>query len=175
MDLLLSNSWQPRGVYEYKRVGEDVKNASDLHTGIFDSDGYIILQAEYSEKNYAAEIERLRGISCSITNGKAEKFTNYVLYEAEDFAYPAYLTCDGFSDMYEYALVDKENCRITYILVNYPDSDVFPSDFIKYTKAEMFYKIDRGTECFSIYAHSFDGGKTFIVNDNWWNKVVFWN
>lgn len=97
-----------------------------MHTGIFDSDGYIILQAEYSEKNYAAEIERLRGISCSITNGKAEKFTNYVLYEAEDFAYPAYLTCDGFSDMYEYALVDKENCRITYILVNYPDSDVFP-------------------------------------------------
>lgn len=141
--------------------------ASDLHTGIFDSDGYIILQAEYSEKDYVAEIERLRSISSLIINGKEEKFTNYVLYEEEDFAYPAYLTCDGFSDMYEYALVDKENCKITYILVKYPDSDVFPADFMKYTKAEMFHKIDRGTECFSIYVHSFDDGKTFIVNDNW--------
>lgn len=65
--------------------------------------------------------------------------------------------------MFEYAILDEENFEITYLLVNYPDSSRFPGEFQPYTKPEMFLDIDRGMEYFSIYAHSFDGGKIYTV------------
>ena len=48
-------------------------------------------------------------------------FTNYIMYDENSYDYPSYITIDGFSNNYEYALIDKDNLKIIYIYLVYPD------------------------------------------------------
>ena len=86
---------------------------SNLKTGFFDTDGYIILQGEYSVEDYKAEVERLASIECTVAD-----ITVGIRYDDESYALPAYVATDGVDYQYEYALVDEENCQITYILLS---------------------------------------------------------
>lgn len=135
--------------------------ASSLKTGFFDTDGYIILRAKYSEEDYWKEVERLSAIECTISF-KEEVVTQQVKYDEESYALPAYVTVDGFDDIYEYALMDEKNCTITYVLLSYPN--VFKlNEYRAYLKKDILkYEITDALNQFSIYAYSFDDGQSWI-------------
>ena len=93
---------------------------SSLKTGLFDTDGYVILHTKYEEEKYREEVGRLSQIECSISF-KEETVTQKVKYDTDSYALPAYVTSDGFDSVYEYALVNEEANEISYILLSYPD------------------------------------------------------
>lgn len=120
--------------------------ASSFKTGLFDTDGYIILQAKYNEEDYEAEVERLSNIECSVMD-----VVLGVRYDTESYALPAYVASDGFDHVYEYALMDRNKCKITYILLSYPE-DVDLNEYEQYLKLDRLeYVIKDTLKCFSIY------------------------
>lgn len=131
-----------------------------LKTGLFDTDGYMILKTEYSPENYDAEIERLSSLECSITFNE-ETVIQQAKFDADSYALPAYVTVDGFDYVYEYALIDDANNTITYVLLSYPQTVGWPAykDYLKSDTSE--YNISNVLEKFTIYAHSFDGGNSW--------------
>lgn len=134
---------------------------SSLKTGLFDTDGYIILQARYDKEDYEAEIERLANIGCSLSF-EAETVTHQIRYEEESYALPAYVAVDGFDDMYEYALVNEETCEITYVLLSYPEF-VDLREYEEYLKLDASaYEIEDTLNQFSIYSVTFDGGASWM-------------
>lgn len=134
--------------------------ASSMKTGLFDTDGYIIMQTKYSKEDYEAEIERLSNIECTLSFSD-EEITQKVKYDEESYALPAYVTVDGFDYIYEYALVNDETYEITYILLSYPEY-VNLKQYKEYLKLDASeYRIKDALNQFSIYAHSFDGGESW--------------
>lgn len=90
-----------------------------LKTGLMDTDGYIILEARYCDDVFDKEVKRLSEITCDLTyNGLT--VTNKIMYNEEIYHYPAYITSDGYDYVYEYALIDKANLSIVYVLLSYP-------------------------------------------------------
>ena len=74
-----------------------------------------------------------------------------VRYDTESYALPAYVAVDGFDHVYEYALIDRDNCKITYVLLSYPE-DVDLNKYEEYLKLDMSeYMIKDTLNCFSIY------------------------
>ena len=131
---------------------------SNLKTGLFDSDGYIVLEVEYNDTDFYKEIQRLENITCEITY-EGETVSNKIVYDENMYKYPAYITCDGYDYNYEYALIDKDNSRIVYIHLSYPEYSKL-QEFEEYLKVEPSnYNLENGTvlENFTIYAHKFDG------------------
>lgn len=134
---------------------------SDLDTNMFDTDGYIILHAQYEKEKFEDEIERLANIQCTVTF-KGEAVTQKVRYDENSYQFPAYVASDGFDDVYEYALIDGKNNSITYILLSYPQT-LDMGGYENCLKNDlMAYEIDDVLNQFTIYAHSFDGGKSWI-------------
>lgn len=152
------------GLFIFPDNTSDMMNptyVSGLKTGLFDTDGYIILQAEYSDEKYQEEVERLSQIECSITY-KDDTVTQKIKYDTESYALPAYVTSDGFDSIYEYALLNEETNEISYILLSYPSVTelVQYKDYLKLNALE--YEIDDALNQFTIYAHTFDGGKSWM-------------
>lgn len=152
------------GLFIFPDNTEDMINpsfVSRLKTGLFDTDGYLILHTQYSQEKYLAEINRLSNIQCVLTfNG--EEVTQKVKYDEKTYALPAYVAVDGFDYVYEYALVDERNFSISYILLSYPEY-LKMSQYTEYLKLDTSeYNIENVLEKFSIYAHSFDGGDSWI-------------
>ncbi len=126
---------------------------SNLKTGFFDTDGYIILQGKYSEEDYKAEVERLASIECTVLD-----ITVGIQYDDESYALPAYVATDGVDYQYEYALADEENCQITYVLLSYPEY-VDLTGFEEYLKLDTSeYKLEDPLKQFSIYGRYFEDG-----------------
>ncbi len=131
-----------------------------LRTGLFDTDGKIVLECTYDKKVFQQELKRLGGLSVTIVD-REKSHTNTVLYDEESYDYPAYITIDGFGHTYEYALLDKENQRIVYVYLVHPggsteiDGTYLKRDSSVYDAIDTF---DR----FSMYNHSFDGGESWI-------------
>lgn len=139
---------------------------SSLKTGLFDTDGYIILQAEYSKEDYETELERLSNIECLLSFSD-EEVIQEIRYDVESYGLPAYVAIDGYDYIYEYALVNDETCEITYVLLSYPEyADLRQyKEYLKLDASE--YRIEDVLNQFSIYAHSFDGGQSWIeYSDN---------
>ncbi len=136
---------------------------SKVKTGLFDSDGYFILEAEYNEVDFEEEIVRLSGISCEITYNDTS-VTKQIVYDENMYRYPAYIASDGYDYVYEYALIDAENCRIVYVILSYPEYSKLRDykEFLKKNSDE--YKLDNKTvlENFTIYAHKFPGTDGWI-------------
>lgn len=134
---------------------------SSLKTGLFDTDGYIILQAKYDKEAYETEIERLSNIECSLSFS-GETVTRQVRYDEASYALPAYITVDGFDNVYEYALINEETCEIKYILLSYPEF-VDLSEYQEYLKLDSSeYEIEDSLNRFSIYSNTFDGGASWM-------------
>ena len=133
-----------------------VKYESKLKTGLFDTDGFFILEARYNETDFENEIRRLADITCEISYA-GTSVTNQIEYDEEMYKYPAYIASDGYDYVYEYALIDKANCRIVYINLSYPEYNELQEykDFLKINADE--YNLDNSTvlENFTIYAHKF--------------------
>lgn len=152
------------GLFVFPDSAEGMINpefVSNLKTGLFDSDGYIILQGQYSEERYREEVERLSNIECTVTF-KGESVTQQIKYDEDSYTLPSYVAADGFDYTYEYALVDEEACTISYILLSYPNY-VELSDYAEYLKKDVSeYEIGDSLKRFTIYAHSFDGGESWL-------------
>ena len=133
-----------------------VKYESKLKTGLFDTDGFLILEARYNETDFENEIRRLADITCEISYA-GTSVTNQIEYDEEMYKYPAYIASDGYDYVYEYALIDKANCRIVYVNLSYPEYNELQEykDFLKINADE--YNLDNSTvlENFTIYAHKF--------------------
>lgn len=132
-----------------------------LKTGMFDTDGYIILTTQYKEDDYRKEVARLSNISCTLEEN-GQSVTQQAKYDDTTYALPAYVTIDGYDYVYEYALLDESNNTIIYILLSYPEF-VDLSEYQEYLKPDMAdYDIDDVLEKFTIYAHSFNNGQSWL-------------
>ena len=137
---------------------------SSFGEGLFDTDGYMILEYRCDEGQIAAEEERLKKISFTITHYDGQIFTNNVMYDGNSYPYPAYVTNDGFGSTYEYALIDRDGGRIVYIYAAYVMPDGFP--YKEYLKTDRSaYKAD-SLQAFTVYNHSFDGGQSWDEFDD---------
>lgn len=126
---------------------------SSLQSGLFDTDGYIIMNVKYDKEDYKREVERLSNVKCMVQNTEMK-----VLYDVKSYALPAYVAADGFDYVYEYALVDDDNCEIIYVLLSYPE-DIDLSKYQEYLKLNMSeYEIEDVLNRFSIYVRENEEG-----------------
>ncbi len=101
----------------------DVEFESKLRYGLLDTDGYVILKAKYNEEEYNKEVKRLSEIRNEFVWDFADEYeviSNDILYDDSSYNYPAYIASDGYSDVYEYALLIEENDEIVYVIISYP-------------------------------------------------------
>ncbi len=141
--------------------------SSTLQTNLFDTDGYILLDAKYKEDDFNAEIERLRNLSLIISNGcnDSSVYLNKIIYDESSYKYPAYITIDGFGDTYEYALIDADNLKIIYIYLSYPN--LSNKKYYQYLKKDKsIYRKNNVITSYSMYNHSFDNGKSYVEFDD---------
>ena len=142
-------------------TAEDAKYRVHLNPNVFDTDGTIFLECTYSDDAYAAEIDRLKGLSKTI-EFEGEQYVNQVRYDEKTYSYPAYITIDGFGDTYEYALVDQEENKIVYLYLAYPKVDSLVQ-YKAYLKKDLkTYTEEEKPGAYSMYMHSFDGGEVNI-------------
>lgn len=126
---------------------------SNLRSGLFDTDGYLILKSKYSMEDYETEVARLADTKCVVMGTESA-----VRYDTESYALPAYVAVDGFDYVYEYALVDEENCEITYVLLSYPEYDDL-SEYKECLKLDISeYEIEDALNQFTIYARESEDG-----------------
>ena len=141
---------------------------SSFQTHLFDSIGYIILSTNYSEEDFEEEIKRMEGLSATITKTckpNSETFTNTVRYNDGMYDLPVYLTIDGFGSTYEYALIDRDNLKITYVYLSYPNTN--NKEYYDYLKKEKsWYSNTDTTHLYSMYNHSFDDGASYAEYDD---------
>lgn len=132
----------------------------NLDSGLFDTDGYVILHTKYSREQYQREIERLSQIECTVSSNE-EEVTQQIKYDEKSYAFPAYVAADGFCDTYEYALVNKETCEISYIYLAYPNMEEL-AEYIEYLKLNSKeYEVEDELNQFSIYAWTFNDGESW--------------
>ena len=132
---------------------------------LFDENTEIFLSCEYNDEEYDSEVKRLSEIEITISY-KDKSFTNHIKYDEEMYNYPAYIAIDGWSGRYEYALLIKDENKIVYIYLDSP-SDKQLTKFADYVKKDTSdYRKITTTGDFTIYNHSFDGGKTWIEFDD---------
>lgn len=126
---------------------------SKFKSGLFDTDGYLILKSKYSIEDYETEVARLADTKCVVMGTESA-----VRYDTESYALPAYVAVDGFDYVYEYALVDEENCEITYVLLSYPEYDDL-SEYKECLKLDISeYEIEDALNQFTIYARESEDG-----------------
>lgn len=126
---------------------------SNFKSGLFDTDGYLILKSKYSIDDYETEVARLAGTKCVVMGMESA-----VRYDTESYALPAYVAVDGFDYVYEYALVDEKNCEITYVLLSYPEYDDL-SEYKECLKLDISeYEIEDALNQFTIYARESEDG-----------------
>ena len=141
----------------------DATFKSIIEEGLFDSSGFILLDAHYDEEKYRSEIDRLSKISVVINETckpNTKNYTNYIKYDETSYSYPAYVSIDGFASKYEYALLNEKDFEITYVYIAYPDlKNENYKDLLKKNKDD--YSKGDTLKLFSIYSHSFDGGRSY--------------
>ena len=144
---------------------ENVEYHAYITNELFDDNNEIYLSCVYEEEIYKEEVERLKAISITIKY-KNQEHTNYIKYDETSYKYPAYISSDGFASVYEYALLLEENRQIVYLYLYSPNSATFEKypDYVK-KDTSSYKKLDTLT-CFTIYNHSFDGGKSYIEFDD---------
>ncbi len=140
---------------------EDAEFWYEFKTGLLDTDGSFFLTAEYSDEDFAEEVERISGITCTVNDGHKD-YTQSVIYDEDMYNYPAYIAIDGYTHNYEYALIDYDNNRIIYVLLGYPDYEDLSeySDYLKSDPKAYDLGNDNTLGRFCIYAvrsADFDG------------------
>lgn len=157
------------GLFIFPNDGQNavsVEYESSLKSGMFDTDGYIFLSATYEDDEFKKEVERLSEISCTVFESKHEDSDYHIgniIYDTESYKFPAYVASDGYSSVYEYALIDNENKRIIYVLLSHPDiaNDESGTIQTEYLKKDLnAYDLKNGStlERFSIYSFGFSKG-----------------
>ena len=133
---------------------------------MFDTDGYIFFSATYEDDEFQKEIERLSKISCTVFETNREDSDYHIgniIYDTESYKFPAYVASDGYSSVYEYALIDNENKRIIYVLLSHPDiandeSGTIQTEYLKKDVNAYDLKNESPLERFSIYSFGVSKG-----------------
>ena len=86
-------------------------------------------------------------------------------YDDKFYPFPAYITNDGFGSTYEYALIDRDGGRIIYVYGAYVIPNSFP--YKDCLKTDLSAYIADSLKAFTVYNHSFDGGKSWDEFDDW--------
>ena len=150
-------------IFPDRKIVKDGEFSSSMKTNLFDTDGYIILKAKYSDKLYEDEINRLKDIELSVTlkcGPNSPSYTNKVMYDDTSYNYPAYITIDNCFDTYEYALLNEKDKEIYYIYLSYPKTtNKKYKEYLKKDKEE-YYNLDSVCN-YSLYNHTFDKGKSY--------------
>lgn len=133
---------------------------SSFSEGLFDSEGYILLSAKYTEEDFNSEVKRLSDLEMSISNCNGSFYDNHIKFDENSYNYPAYITIDGFGNTYEYALIDKEKLSINYIYLSHPN--INNTKYIEYLKKDKNEYLNANTpDKYSMYNHSFDNGSSW--------------
>ena len=140
--------------------------ASSLQTGLFDTDGSILLTVTYEPDAFLRETERLSQISCTVFESNRDNsawHTEAVRYDTDSYRFPAYVASDGYDSVYEYALIDEAEQRIIYVLLSGPvrtdgAERTVPGEYLK--TDPYAYDPGRGSSLdrFSIYSYCFSEG-----------------
>ncbi|MBU3136381.1 zf-HC2 domain-containing protein [Clostridium gasigenes] len=100
--------------------------------GLFDNSYQMYLESEFSEDEFKEEVKRLSEIKV-----KYEGDENSIVYNNNDFKYPAYVAIKDNDCTYEYALVDDENNRVMYVYTRFMyesdikfDKEYLPKNFM---------------------------------------------
>lgn len=152
-------------VFPDEMLTDEATYSADFGSNLFDTDGFMILACTYDKATFAGEVSRLQGLSKTITYND-EQYTNKVLYDEASYAFPAYITIDGFGNTYEYALIDEPANRIVYAYLAYPGGKIL-QEYSDYAKKDLSaYEEENTFGAFSMYNHSFDGGESWIEFDD---------
>lgn len=117
----------------------------------FDNMYQMVLDYELPEEEFEEEVERLSQLSAEYKNQ-----TKSIVYDTDNFEYPAYVTCFTKHSDYEYALIDEENHRIICILSCIEDINRLPMNKKYLPKDEDAYADAEGWYGYSMY-HFYDG------------------
>ena len=139
---------------------KEITFKSALKTGLFDTDGFILLECSMDPAEFEKEIKRLSSIQATVYFHEEEPVTNSIIYDEEIYPYPAYIASDGFDSTYEYALVDQEANRIIYLYISMPV--ITNLNYAKYLKKDLLAYTKAGMDSYSLYYHTFDGGQSYI-------------
>lgn len=126
--------------------------------GILDSKCQIYLQCKMTEEKYDSEKERLSKISDTY-----EGETQEIMYDTDNFNYPAYVTVYNFDDGYEYALLDEEQNRIYYIHLRFvPEEDIaFEPELLP----KNYDYLSESQDEVSMYAHWLEDIQGWYLNN----------
>ena len=146
---------------------ENVEYYYGANPMFFDHSYEIYLQATYPKDIYEKEKERLSDIECTIKiNAEGDKVTNHIQYTEEQSPYPVYVAICDYDGIYEYALLDEDNCRIIYVYMQYCDGENVPEEYwlVKNdSRAEsVWYK---GEDDFNLYYAEDENGDFSYYKD----------
>lgn len=145
-----------RNVVEYRasKYGTTSENGWDSFTI------YRFLVQKLSKEDFEAEKERIASIYCEATGDEfgAEK-VNHILHDTEHFSNDAYIArYDCSQYLYEYAIVDEKEMKITYLFCNgenpkvlFNEYDIFPSWTDNVISIEDANTNDKGFDIESFY------------------------
>lgn len=141
----------PDDISEFKN-GEYIAH---IDSALIDTDAYIFLKADYNSDTYLKEKDRLSNINCVVSTPNGKSWTQDVYYDDKTYKYPAYIATDGFTNTYEYALLDEENKSIIYVFLSYPDYNSLTTykDYLKVNSKDYLIPDGKSRELFTIYAH----------------------
>ena len=110
---------------------ENVQYTYACKYGALDNSYLLFLKGTYPDQAaYDAELQRLQGISCSVSLPE-ETANNTVQYSETLFAYPAYITVYNTNLSFEYALTDAKTRSIVYVYIKlYEGADFLPSEYL---------------------------------------------
>lgn len=118
---------------------------------LFDPTCQIYLNCSYDNPTYEAELQRLSQISKSY-NGKIQQ----IIYDTDNYNYPAYVTIDANNHCYEYALLTGEN-NITYVFLEFINEENLEFD-LQYLPKNYENAITDQKKGYSIYIYYKDNG-----------------
>ena len=125
--------------------------------GIWDSECQIYLQCKMSKDKFESEKERLSKIS-----DKYEEEIQEIMYDTDNFNYPAYVTVYHFDGGYEYALLEEEEKTIYYIHLRFvPEEDIA---FEEKLLPKNYDYLSESTDEMSIYAHWMEDVGGWLIN-----------
>ncbi len=154
------------------------------HTMLFGSSGEFFLQCNYDAADYQAEVTRLQNIYKQYGSVKRP-----ILYNDDNFNYPAYVAIDGSWGHYEYALLSGEH-QITYVYTwgiygksKYIQAEYLPLESVngyKQSQEEFgenysIYLIKKNIDLENAVSYTYDNTRDYFVKveKNHYEKVDY--
>lgn len=126
---------------------------------IFDATCQIYLEYSLPKEEFDAEVSRLSKISERYENTNYINADNKIVYDTNNFIYPAYVAIFNNNHCYEYALLNEEESKIICVFTQFikPDDVKFDKKYLP-----LNFEDGKSDESFNIYyTYSKDGSGYF--------------